>query len=272
MLSIGLLGGWSVRIDSKHIKAELGPSGRRLSAFLAHTAGRSYRRDKLAEMFWSDMDPDRAKAALNTALWRLRRLLATVPQSKGGKNLVTLGEEIALETADWLHIDSSRFDTGAKAALKGPYGNQAVDKVEALAGVASLYAGPFMDGEQEDWVLVERERLHSLYVRVGHELARVHTQNGDLDEAIQVLRSVLAADPFRESTHRDQLLLMLLNGQRAEALRTHERWALSIGRELGIRPMPQTEQLIGAIRANKPAEWLEKARADYLSGGTRVGH
>lgn len=269
MLSIGLLGGWSVRSNGRHIKADLGPAGRRLTALLAHTAGRSYRRDRLAEMFWPDVDSERGRAALNTALWRLRRLLATAPESDGGKNLVALGEEIALETADWLEIDSSRFDAGAKVALRATAAS-GCNNDETLTTAVSLYVGPFLEGEHQDWVLIERERLHSLYVRAAHELARVHTRRGDLDEAIQVLRGVLATDPFRESTHRDLLLLLLLNGQRAEGLRTHERWAQSVSRELGIRPMPQTEALIGAIRANKTAEWLESARTDYLSGGAPV--
>jgi DNA-binding SARP family transcriptional activator len=270
MLSIGLLGGWTVRSNGKYVKAELGPAGRRLCAYLAHNAGRPHRRDKLAEMFWADMEPERARSALNTALWRLRKLLSIGPESDGGKNLLTLGEEIALEAADWLDIDSNRFEVSAQAALRGAMATPGSGLADGLIDAVSLYGGPFLDGENDDWVLIERERLHSLYVRTAHELARVQTRNGDFDQAVQVLRGVLASDPFREYTHRDLILLLLLNGQRAEALRTHQRWALSIGRELGIRPMPQTEALIGAVRSSKTSEWLDNARAEYLDRGVNV--
>lgn len=217
-------------------------------------------------MFWSNSEPERARAALNTALWRLRRLLATVPESDGGANLVTLGDDVALERSTWLNIDSTEFDEKVTEALRhGP--NQPKEAAaKGLATAVALYSGPFFDGENEDWVLIERERLHSLYVRAAQELARQHMRYGQLDNAIQILRDVLAADPFREAIHRDLLMLLLLNEQRGDALRTHEKWSALIGRELGIRPMPQTEALIAAIRGNQTRAWLNTAVEAYING------
>lgn len=266
MLSIELLGGWAIKANGRHVRADLGSSGRRLCAYLAHHAGRSHRRDKLADMFWTDIDAGRARAALNTALWRLRRLLSAIPESNGGQTLVTLGDEVALESADWLDIDSNTFNAMARDVLRSISLGQEHEAIDGLMAAMSRYSGPFLDGDDDEWILVERECLHSLYVRTAQELAKEHTRRGQLDEAIQTLRSVLASDPFRESTHRDLLVLLLLNEQRGEALRAHERWAASIGRELGIRPMPQTEALIATIRSSGSAEWLGEARAAYVAG------
>ena len=57
--------------------AELGIAGvtRELLAYLLTTAGKATRRDSLTEMFWEDMEFNSARAALNTAVWRVNRVL-----------------------------------------------------------------------------------------------------------------------------------------------------------------------------------------------------
>lgn len=266
MLSIELLGGWAVRSNGQHVQADLGASGRRLCAYLAHHAGKFHRRDKLAEMFWPNVDSSRARAALNTALWRLRRFIAAEVRSKGASNIVARGDDIAFELASWLEIDSSAFDVMARDILRKSPVNLARDAMEQLKSTVACYSGPFLDGDDDDWILVERERLHSLFVRTAHVLAREQTRRDQFDDAIETLRGILAMDPFRESTHRDLLVLLLLNEQRAEALRVHQRWSVAIARELGIRPMAQTEALMSMIRANHTSEWLGPAREAYLNG------
>jgi two-component SAPR family response regulator len=52
---------------------------------LFDSIGRVHRRERLADQFWGHLDPDRARAALNTALWRFRKLLARDPESGGGR-------------------------------------------------------------------------------------------------------------------------------------------------------------------------------------------
>jgi DNA-binding SARP family transcriptional activator len=109
MLSIGLLGALTIRVNDRRIKADFGSAGRLLVAYLAHYSGRPHRRERLADLFWGGLEPNRGRSALNTALWRLRKAIAAEPQSAGGRNLVTLGNEIVLEPADWFAIDTQRF-------------------------------------------------------------------------------------------------------------------------------------------------------------------
>src|SRR5215475_11179766 len=117
MLSMELLGPLTIRVDNQRIRAEFGSAGRRLTAYLAHYSGRPHRRERLIDLFWAGLEPSRARSALNTALWRLRKVIAAEPQSRGGRNLVTLGNEIVLEPADWFAIDTHRFNVSARRAL-----------------------------------------------------------------------------------------------------------------------------------------------------------
>jgi DNA-binding SARP family transcriptional activator len=267
MLSMELLGTLTIRVDDQRIRAEFGSAGRRLAAYLAQYSGRPHRRERLVDLFWSDLEPNRARSALNTALWRLRKVIAAEPRSRGGRTLVTLGNEIVLEPADWLAIDSHSFYASVKSALRSATGEAGEPSTGLLADAVALYSGPFLDGEGEDWILVERERLHSLYVRAVHELARVYARMSRYDEAVEVLRGVLASDPFREHAHRQLMVMLVLNGQRAEALRNHERWCNMMRRELGISPMPRTVELMALIRTDRVFEELERLKEAYRSDG-----
>jgi DNA-binding SARP family transcriptional activator len=264
MLSVRMLGVMTISVDGRRIADDLGPSGRTLTAFLFESLGEVHRRERLADQFWGHLDPERARAALSTALWRFRKLLARDAHSKGGENLRTNGSDVILEQAPWLHIDTLRFD----AATKGLLGRLDLDPdtfVSELKETIDSYTGPFLDGEDADWILVERERLHSLFIRGATELVRHCGKLGLYEEAAAVARRILAVDPFRESIHRDLLILLLLNGQRGDALRHHKRWTTRLHEELGIGPMPQTARLVDDIRSGKIFDRVEIVKTEHFA-------
>jgi Response regulator containing CheY-like receiver and SARP domains len=80
-----MLGGFSVFINDQRVVDDLGPSGRLLAAYLLQFSGRVQRRARLAEQFWGHLDAERTRAALNTALWRLRKVLSAYPIADGEK-------------------------------------------------------------------------------------------------------------------------------------------------------------------------------------------
>ena len=93
MLSMELLGTLTFRVDGKRIKPEFGSAGRRMAAYLAQYNGRPHRRERLADLFWAGVEPNRARSALNTVLWRFRKVIGKEPKSNGGRKLVTTGNE-----------------------------------------------------------------------------------------------------------------------------------------------------------------------------------
>jgi DNA-binding SARP family transcriptional activator len=267
MFTVRMLGVLTISVDGQRIADDLGPSGRTLTGFLFEFIGRPHRRERLADQFWGHLDPERARAALNTALWRFRKLLARSPQSNGGENLLTNGSDVILERAPWLDIDTQRFGSVVKRLLEPDEATNAGAEsfVRDLEGAIETYAGPFLDGEDADWILEERERLHSLFIRAAAELMRHYGRLERYEEAVAVARRILATDPYRESIHRDLVVLLLLNGQRGEALRQHDRWRSLLHQELGIGPMPQTLRLAEEIRSGKIFDRLEIIRAQQFA-------
>ncbi|MBR1147543.1 BTAD domain-containing putative transcriptional regulator [Bradyrhizobium sp. AUGA SZCCT0431] len=260
MLRVRMLGVLTVSVDGKRISDDLGPAGRLLAGYLFEYIDQVHRRERLVDMFWSRLDPDRARAAFNTALWRLRKLLNREPSSQGGQILRTYGSEIVLEPAPWLKIDTHCFASAVKERVESKSVEDVAARVAVLETAIRNYAGPFLEGEDADWILEERERLHSLYVRAETELVCCYGCNERYEDAIAAARRILASDPFRESVFRSLALLFVLNGQRANALRHYERWRASFRTELGIDPMPQTSRLAEDIRSGKIFECMDELK------------
>ena len=257
MLCVRMFGVLSVSVDSKRVNDDLGHTGRLLSGYLFEYVDQVHRRERLVEMFWGRLDPDRARAAFNTALWRLRKLLALEPSSQGGQNLRTHGSEIVLEPAPWMTIDTHCFASAVKDRIDLPSVADFTQRIAVLESAIGYYSAPFLEGEDADWILEERERLHSLYVRAESELVRYYGYHERYEDAIAAARRILAADPFRESVFRNLAFLFVLNGQRADALRVYERWRGSFRSELGIDPMPQTVRLADDIRSGRIFENID---------------
>ena len=73
MLSVGLLGVFRVADVDNRTWSELGPAGRGLASFLFAYPSRPHRRERLADLFWPELDAERARRALNSAIWRMRK-------------------------------------------------------------------------------------------------------------------------------------------------------------------------------------------------------
>jgi DNA-binding SARP family transcriptional activator len=258
VLQVGLFGSFRVKVDGVAIHCELGRSGRNMASFLFAFAGRPHRRERLADIFWPGLDPERSRAALNSAIWRLRKMIEHEPASHRQANVHTVGSQVILEHAAWIDIDTHSFEKSVRQCLASPIPDAPIRK--ALRGALDRYDGAFLDGEDADWILEERERLHSLFVRAAFHLMRSYGLAGSYEEAIQWARRILSFDPYRESAMRALLVLLSLNDQRAEALRTYARWSETLKRELDVEPMPATVQLLDRLRGCRSSEEFETVR------------
>src|ERR1700759_5549420 len=100
-----------------------GPAGRRLAGFLFTFPDRPHRRERLIDLFWPELDVERGRRAMNSAVWRLRKLLASAPEYKEGLGLRTVGPETILERTPWLDIDTWALLDAARTTLSGPEGD-----------------------------------------------------------------------------------------------------------------------------------------------------
>jgi DNA-binding SARP family transcriptional activator len=261
MLSVGLLGVFRVAGVDNRTWSELGPAGRGLASFLFAYPGRPHRRERLADLFWPELDAERARRALNSAIWRLRKLLASEPGSAGGRNLLTVGTETILERASWLDIDACALHEAATLALRQPCALQEPQTLNRITAVLHRYEGPFLDGDDGDWILEERERLHSLFLRTATMVVCRLGEVGLYHDAISLARRALRCDPYREELVRIFLTLLALDERRYEAIQYYQNWSKSLKGDLDIAPLPATRGVLEEIRGLQSTDGFQVLRA-----------
>ncbi len=252
MLTVGLLGVFRVETVDSRIWSALGPAGRGLASFLFTYPDRPHRRERVADLFWPDLDSECARRALNSATWRLRKLLAAHPESD--ESLRTIGPDIVLKTAPWLDIDAAALQSAAMIVLNEPAALSEPQTLNRAVAALQRYEGPFLDGDDGDWILEERERLHSLFMqttmltvcRLG-AVERYH-------DAVDLARRALRFDPYREELVRYLLMLLALDERRCEAVQYFHAWSKALKAELDVTPLPATRKLLEEIKALDGAE------------------
>jgi DNA-binding SARP family transcriptional activator len=238
---IDLLGGFRVVYSERQL--EVPPAAQRPLALLA-LQDRMVSRAYLAEVLWPDVSEVRAAGNLRSALWRLRRA--------GFHGVRSDGRALALEA--WVRVDAHTLVERARA----------LEAAEDAEGGARLEAGTFV-GEllpewDDDWVLVERERLRQLCLHALETLALALMARGRYLEATDAALAAVRAEPFRESAHRVLIRVHLAEGNVVEALRQFDRYRDLVRDELGIAPSMQMFRLfagtgivIGAVQRNSGA-------------------
>lgn len=195
-------------------------------------------RARLAALLWSEQPEDEARRNLRQELHRLQATPA-------GAWIAPGGDELALR--EGVLIDVAQFRAAA-----------AQRRIEAAAG---LYRGPLLLGLElrgatgfMEWLAAEREALARLWRAVAAERARQFEADGDLDEALRIVRALVDDDPLQEAHHREAMRLQHARGDRAGALAQYERLCALLRDELALAPLPETTALARRIQLAQEQE------------------
>ncbi|WP_231851838.1 AfsR/SARP family transcriptional regulator [Modestobacter italicus] len=116
-----------------------------------------------------------------------------------------------------------------------------------IAVPAAALGGDLLPGWYDDWVLVERERLHQLRLHALEATAARLAVHGRHWEALQAAYAAVRAEPLRESAHRTIVRVHLAEGNLAEAARAYELFRSLVESELGVLPTPRMTRLVQGI-------------------------
>ena len=235
-----------------------------MAGFLFTFPDRPHRRERLIDLFWPELDTERGRRAMNSAVWRLRKLLASSPEYQDGHGLRTVGPETILEKTPWLDVDTWALLHAARSTFSGSEAQPDPSRMKEVLAVLYRYEGPFLDGEDAEWILEERERLHSLFIQSAMIMVRHLGLCGYYHDAIQLARHALRFDPYREEMVRHLLTLLALDERRIDAIRYYDHWIGLIRKELGISPLPATRAIIEEIRDLHNAENAQHLRARLI--------
>jgi DNA-binding SARP family transcriptional activator len=226
----------TVELDGRRAEHDLpGRQGRLLFVCLAAGRARPATRAELLAALWPGDPPARAEAALSSLLSKLRRTLG--PHHLEGRGHVQL----------WLAPDAWVDLEAATAAVHRAEGAVTRKDWHAAWGPARLAqhiaARGFLPGEEAPWIDERRRQVEGLYLRSLELAAQACLGIGgaELVTGERTARTLIAADPYRETGYRLLMELLVALGNRAQALLVYDELRRRLHDELAIAPSETTQ-------------------------------
>lgn len=236
-VKLTLFGRFEARLKSGAVVDLHSRKGELLLAYLALARGKTVTRDKLAALLWSDRSDEQARQSLRQELAAVRKGLL----GSDSPLFTSEGDRIGLDPAT-VEIDAVTF---AELVAKGTCAD--------IERACTLYRGDLLedvsvrDAPYEEWLLVERQRLHDLALRAFDQLL-AYQQQGQASEPIaQTAQRLLKLEPADEAAHRALMRLYMDQGRRSAALRQYQECHGALKRDLNVEPGTETEQLYREI-------------------------
>jgi len=233
-----------------------------LLGFVA-TAGRSgVPRERLIELFWPEDEPKSARASLSTCLASIRSACVDLDIPE-----VLEADRFAVWLAPLIETDISEFE---RLVSRSGVEQDTNLRICWLQSALDLYAGPYLHGYDDDWILGERQIRSDEYVRAVRKLLKLLGEVGAKAAAIKVARAGVRSEPSRESLTRDLMRLLMSANEPAAALDVYRNLERNLSNEFGIAPSPKAMRLAEQIEVQRteplPLPTLPKARVPrYIS-------
>ena len=237
-LELEFLGGYRILLGGRPVDVPFAKS-RALLCFLVLNKG-SHSREALAELLWGEYPEEDARTSLRARLSGLRRLLPDY--FRADRDSIAFNHDLPFE------LDVIRFQDAIRS------GEDSQKFLEAI----ELYRGDFLEGFHipdaptfEAWLLSTREQLREQALSVLQNLVLASLAKDDLGLAHRNLLKLLELDPWREESHRQMMLVLALQGQRAAATAQYLICCRVLAEELGLEPSPETTELFEKVRAGE---------------------
>jgi DNA-binding SARP family transcriptional activator len=263
----------SVEVDGRQrANALRGKQVPLLFAYLALNRDRHIGRDELSEALWPRQVPRSPDASLRTLLSRLRSAL--------GVGAVTGRERVTLYLPERVWVDVEAAANGVQGALEALELGDA-PAAWALAQVPLNISGRgLLPGAHANWLEPYRRELEELRLQSLEVIGRAGLMVGgtQLASVKRAARSLIEAEPYRESGYVLLMEAFAADGNRAEGVRVFERLRTLLRDELGTTPSPDAIAAHGQLLRPPPRPAREPARRpveielppELCAGGLRL--
>jgi DNA-binding SARP family transcriptional activator len=238
-LRIHALGHGSVRVGDRVLEAADWSYAKPRELLYLLLGSPPQTKEQLGVALWPELSDHQLRNALHTALRELRRALGApgwVRYESGRYAFTSIGE---------CHYDVREFERATQEAngLSGP------SALPHLRRAVSLYTGEYLaDVPAGDWAQERRGRLRELYTGALLGYGRSLSAEGQVRQAVEVLRRAVDEDPLDERAHRALMTCWALAGEPARAVRHYGQLAQRLREELGVAPSERTKDLVRRLR------------------------
>lgn len=216
----------------------MAPAAQRVVALLALRGRQS--RGSVVNTLWPEATELQAHASLRSTIGRL--------QLQAPWLLRMAGPELDLDP--YVEVDVRGLTAAADWLITHRQVAGNLDDLEDAVQRLPQY-GELLPGWYDDWVYVERERLHHLRLEALEAGVEHFVAAGRCEEAIDAALAAIYSEPLRESSHRQMISAHLAAGDADEALRHFERFRALLQDELGLPPSKGLRDLVAPLRDHR---------------------
>jgi len=260
-LTIVTLGDLTIQHNGEFITDFTYRKAEALLVYLAIERGSAHRRESLYTLLWPAMPEKSARNNLRQVLYDLRHTIPQVAALDGDVPiplLLTDRQTIQIHPEAKIDIDVHNLDALITSTKQHAHTDLATCSRcrTALEETISLYQGEFLESFYlpdsnpfEEWAEARRESYRQKKLDTLNNLATIFIQLQDYSEACHHIEAQLAIDNLRETAHRQMMELLVLSGQRVEAIRQYHELVRILDEELSVAPSKETTQLYERIQS-----------------------
>jgi DNA-binding SARP family transcriptional activator len=174
-----------------------------------------------------DVRDERARGNLRTAIWNVRRVNPRLLHADSDQ--LRLGDDVDVDLRRTIRLAQQLLHKCSPVITEDTIGALDAD---------------LLPDWNDEWVLVDRERLRQLRLHALEELCRHLLTLGRHADAVDTAIAVVAADPLRESAHRVLIEAHLAEHNVNEAAVQFDRYRELVGSNLGIEPSEDLLMLV----------------------------
>lgn len=229
-----LLDRFELTSGNEHVAVPL--ATQRVVAFLALRRVPLQRRH-VASNLWFETSGCDPQACLRSALWRLHHCHPDVRLLEATRTQLRLAPHVDVDVDAQVLLAERLFDPATTL-------DESVDQRVALEG-------DLLPDWDDEWVVLERERLRQIRLHALEALASRLSGDGRFGEAVETAFAVLSADPLRESAHRVLVETYLAEGNRCQAIQHYRTHRAQLWRRLHLEPAADLEALVRDLPINE---------------------
>jgi LuxR family maltose regulon positive regulatory protein len=232
------LGKIEVRVNNRLVTVQdwTSPVARDLFFYLlAHPDGVT--KEQAGVIFWPEATPADLKLRFKNSMYRLRH---------------AIGKDVIEFENDYYRFNRNldfEFDVESflKELAEAEQEAETRPKMAHLRSALRFYRGTYMPLVEGTWFLVERERLHQIYIEALLSYTNLQLETMQYEAALTSCQQALNEDPYLEAAHRLAMRAHAALGNNAAVVRQYELCSQKLLNDIGTTPSPQTQALYEAL-------------------------
>jgi DNA-binding SARP family transcriptional activator len=214
-------------------------------------------KERIAELLWPDELPQNVSATIDTYVSVLRRHLEPASIHPRDSRYIRRVRPGYLFDSSEVEVDIDRFQAlfieGQRAYNNGDW--ECTERVFTAA--IDCYHGAYLEDEpQATWALAPRERFKRTYINLLISRVEISIVRARFGDGLRLCEQILEHDPTCEEAFRQAMLCSYALGRQDEAFRIFQRCCKTLIEELGVNPMPETDELYHRILQGIPVQHL----------------